>query len=152
MSHDDRTLAHVDQSAREGIAVAEFPCTLEAARRARALGQTIVAGAPNYLRGGSQSGNIPVADLLAAGLVDVLASDYVPRSPIDAAFAIAEDPGLPQTLPQAIAMVSAAPAQLAGLHDRGEIKAGQRADLLRVRRRNGRNHIVAVYRAGRRLL
>ncbi|ALG90643.1 MULTISPECIES: alpha-D-ribose 1-methylphosphonate 5-triphosphate diphosphatase [Actibacterium] len=152
MTHDDRTLAHVEQSHAEGIAVSEFPCTVEAAERARALGQIIVAGAPNYLRGGSQSGNVAVAELMAAGLVDVLASDYVPRSPIDAAFAIAEDPALPQDLPQMIAMVSRAPARLAGLTDRGEIAPGQRADLLRIHRRDGRNHIAAVWRGGQRVL
>jgi alpha-D-ribose 1-methylphosphonate 5-triphosphate diphosphatase len=36
MSHDDRTEAHVDQAVAEGIHVSEFPCTLAAARRARA--------------------------------------------------------------------------------------------------------------------
>lgn len=152
MAHDDRTLAQVEQSHAEGIAVSEFPCTIEAAERARALGQVIVAGAPNYLRGGSQSGNVAVADLLAAGLVDVLASDYVPRSLIDAAFAIADDPALPQTLPQTIAMVSRAPARVAGLNDRGEIAEGQRADLLRIRRLGGHNHVAAVWRAGQRVL
>lgn len=152
MAHDDRTLAHVEQGVDEGISVSEFPCTLEAAERARTLGQTIVAGAPNYLRGGSQSGNVAVAELLRHGLVDVLASDYVPRSPIDAAFGIAEDPALPQSLPQTIAMVTRAPAQLAGLSDRGEIRPGLMADLLRVRRRDGRNHIAAVWRSGARVL
>lgn len=61
-------------------------------------------GAPNYLRGGSQSGNVAVKELLEAGLVDALASDYVPRSPLDCAFAIAADRGL--DLPSAIALVS----------------------------------------------
>ncbi|MEX5726656.1 alpha-D-ribose 1-methylphosphonate 5-triphosphate diphosphatase [Rhodovulum iodosum] len=152
MTHDDRTPAHVAQSHREGIAVSEFPCTLEAARDARQRGQTVVAGAPNYLRGGSQSGNVAVRDLMAEGLVDVLASDYVPRSPIDAAFAMAEDPALPQDLPAMIAMVSRAPARLTGLADRGEIAPGRRADLLRLRRVAGRTHIVAVWRGGVRVL
>ncbi|MGC9371349.1 MAG: alpha-D-ribose 1-methylphosphonate 5-triphosphate diphosphatase [Paracoccaceae bacterium] len=152
MAHDDRTLPHVDQGVEEGISISEFPCTLEAALHARALGQTIVAGAPNYLRGGSQSGNVAVAELLRHGLVDVLASDYVPRSPIDAAFAIAEDPALPQTLPQTVAMVTRSPARLARLADRGEIRPGQRADLLHIRRRGGRNHVAAVWRRGARVL
>jgi alpha-D-ribose 1-methylphosphonate 5-triphosphate diphosphatase len=102
MSHDDRTEAHVDQAVAEGIHVSEFPCTLAAARRARARGMAIVAGAPNYLRGGSQSGNVAVKDLLAEGLVDMFASDYVPRSLLDAAFRLAADPALPHDLPAAI--------------------------------------------------
>jgi alpha-D-ribose 1-methylphosphonate 5-triphosphate diphosphatase len=152
MTHDDRTLEHVEQGVGEGISVSEFPCTMEAAQRARALGQTIVAGAPNYLRGGSQSGNVAVSELLAHDLVDVLASDYVPRSPIDAAFTIAEDPALPQSLPRTIAMVTSAPARLAGLNDRGAIAPGQRADLLHIRRMGGRNHVAGVWRAGQRVL
>ena len=129
MSHDDRTLAQVDEARAEGIAVSEFPCTLEAARACRAAGIAIVAGAPNYLRGGSQSGNVAVADLLAEGLVDILASDYVPRSPLDAAFAIAADPALPDIdLARALDMVAGAPARLTGLHDRGRIAPGLRAD------------------------
>ena len=80
MIHDDRTEHQVDQARDEGIAISEFPTTLAAARRARMHGMTIVAGAPNYLRGGSQSGNVGLRELLAEGLVDILASDYVPRS------------------------------------------------------------------------
>lgn len=151
MSHDDRTIAHSDQAAEEGVAISEFPTTIAAAERARARGLTIIAGAPNYLRGGSQSGNVAVKVLLEAGLVDILASDYVPRSPIDAAFAVAEDPELPQTLPEMIGMVSERPARAAGLTDRGRLAEGQRADLLRIRRVDGRNHIVSVWRAGRRV-
>lgn len=151
MSHDDRTLAHVDQSQDEGIRVAEFPTTLAAARHARDLGQAVVVGAPNYLRGGSQSGNVAVKELLAAGVVDALASDYVPRSPLDAAFAIAEDPDLDLDLAQTIAMVTAAPARIAGLADRGRIAPGLRADLVQVRRAGGFNTVMAAWRAGRRV-
>ncbi|MEM9813145.1 MAG: alpha-D-ribose 1-methylphosphonate 5-triphosphate diphosphatase [Pseudomonadota bacterium] len=151
MSHDDRSPEHIEDSVAEGISVAEFPVTRIAAERARAMGQTVVMGAPNYLRGGSQSGNVALSEILAAELVDVLASDYVPRSPLDAAFRIAEDPALPQDLPQAIEMVTRAPARLTGLEDRGEIAAGQRADLVRVRRESGRNHVVAVWVEGQRV-
>jgi alpha-D-ribose 1-methylphosphonate 5-triphosphate diphosphatase len=134
MSHDDRTEAHVDQAVAEGIHVSEFPCTLAAARRARARGMAIVAGAPNYLRGGSQSGNVAVADLLAEGLVDMLASDYVPRSLLDAAFRLAADPALPHDLPAAIALVSDAPARAAGLDRPGPHRRGA------ARRSGGRAH------------
>ncbi|MEL6233097.1 MAG: alpha-D-ribose 1-methylphosphonate 5-triphosphate diphosphatase [Pseudomonadota bacterium] len=151
MSHDDRTEAHVDAACAAGVQVSEFPTTLAAARHARATGLGIVAGAPNILRGGSQSGNVAVHALLAEGLVDALASDYVPRSPLEAAFAIADDPSLPIALPQAVAMVTATPARMAGLTDRGTLALGQRADLVQVRRAAGRSHVVAVWRAGRRV-
>ncbi|MBY4893500.1 alpha-D-ribose 1-methylphosphonate 5-triphosphate diphosphatase [Rhodobacteraceae bacterium N5(2021)] len=151
MSHDDASAAHVDQAKSEGCAISEFPTTLEAAQRARDLGLTVVAGAPNYLRGGSQSGNVSVAELLSHGLVDILASDYIPRSPLDAAFAIAADPALPYDLPQAIGMVTRAPAHLAGLSDRGVIEAGARADLVAVRVEQGQPLVQAVWRAGKRV-
>ena len=35
-------------------------------------------GAPNIVRGGSQSGNVAAEELLGLGLLDLLSSDYVP--------------------------------------------------------------------------
>jgi alpha-D-ribose 1-methylphosphonate 5-triphosphate diphosphatase len=149
MSHDDATREHVRFAHAEGSTVAEFPTTLEAAREARRQGMSIVAGAPNFLRGGSQSGNVAVRDLLREMLVDMLSSDYVPRSPIDCAFAIADDPEMPYTLPEALDLVTRNPARAAGLDDRGAMEAGQRADLIRVRRMEGRIHIAQVWVGGR---
>ena len=151
MSHDDRTVAQVDQARDEGITVTEFPTTLAAAEHARALGLAIVMGAPNLLRGGSQSGNVALRALLERDLCDVLCSDYIPRSPLDAALMIAADESLPQDLPRAIGMVTEAPARLAGLTDRGRIAAGLRADLVQVRRLGAHNHVVAVWTNGRRV-
>lgn len=151
MSHDDRTLAQVDQAKAEGAVVSEFPTTIEAAAHARAQGLSVVMGAPNLLRGGSQSGNVSLRALLEADLCDILSSDYVPRSPLDAAFAIGFDDSLPQDLPRAIAMVTDAPARLAGLTDRGRIAPCLRADLVQVRRLGAHNQVVAVWREGRRV-
>lgn len=151
MSHDDRTVAHVDEALAEGVTVSEFPVTREAAARAREVGQAIVVGAPNFVRGGSQSGNVAVKELLALGLVDVLASDYVPGSLLTAAFGIADDPDLHIDLPRAIAMVSRRPAEIAGLSDRGVIAEGMRADLVRVQRLGGHIHVASVWREGRRV-
>lgn len=151
MSHDDRTAAHADEAQAERVTISEFPTTLEAARRSRSHGQAIVAGAPNYLRGGSQSGNIAVRALLEEGLVDVLASDYIPRSPLDAAFAIAADTTLPFRLHDSIAMVSDRPAQLTGLTDRGRIEDCLRADLAAVRLVGTQPVVSAVWREGIRV-
>ena len=151
MSHDDRSADHADQAAAEGMAISEFPTTLVAAERARARGMSIVMGAPNYLRGGSQSGNIAVSELLARGLVDALASDYVPRSLLDAAFRLADDPDTPHDLPAAIALVSDAPARMAGLGDRGRIAEGLRADLVAVRMVAGQPVVQAVWRQGKQV-
>lgn len=151
MSHDDASPAHVDEACAEGCTISEFPTTRAAAEQARARGLAVVAGAPNYLRGGSQSGNVAVAELLAASLVDVLASDYIPRSPLDAAFAIAADSAMPYDLPEALALVTSAPARLAGLQDRGEIDIGKRADLVAVELFGSQPVVRGVWRAGRQV-
>jgi len=152
LSHDDRSAEQVDPAHAEGITVSEFPTTMEAALRARALGVATIMGAPNLLRGGSQSGNVALREVLMADLCDALCSDYVPRSLLDAAFMIGDDDSLPQDFIRAVAMVSDIPAQMAGLTDRGRIEAGLRADLVRVRRMGTHNHVVAVWRQGRRVL
>ena len=130
-SHDDRTAEEIAANASDGITLSEFPVTPEAASAAKAAGMGVIAGAPNVVRGGSHSGNVAVADLLRAGCVDALASDYVPPALIEAAFRCVRD-GL-ATLPEAVAMITARPAAMAGLPDRGALEAGQRADLVRVR-------------------
>jgi len=151
MSHDDATVEQVAHAEREGITISEFPTTIEAARAAREAGQKTVMGAPNYLRGGSQSGNVALRDLLEEKLVDILASDYVPRAMLDAAFRIADDTALDYDLPASVRMVSLTPARVAGLTDRGEIAPGQKADLLRVRRAVVHPVIVTAWRSGQRV-
>ena len=152
LSHDDTEPEHIDLALSENVSVSEFPCTIEAARLARENGMVIVAGAPNVLRGGSQSGNVAVKDLLAEGLVDILASDYVPRSMLDCAFHIGLSDEFGVTLPEAIEMVTIAPAQAASLQDRGELAIGKRADLLQVSVHNGYPFLKSVWREGRRVL
>ena len=150
-SHDDVTLDHIQLAVGEGIRVAEFPCSLEAARAARDKSMLTVAGAPNMLRGGSQSGNVAVRDLLAEDLVDILASDYVPRSLLDCAFMIADDTELRFDLPAAVRMVTSVPARACGLEDRGEILPGLRADLIRVHPVDDSPVVRAAWRAGRQV-
>ena len=147
-SHDDETLEEVEENHADGITISEFPVRLAAARAAKARGMAVIAGAPNIVRGGSHSGNVSAADLLAAGAVDALASDYVPPAMIEAAFAAA-DAGLP--VPRAVALVTSGPARLAGLTDRGRLAVGLRADLLRARRHEGLTAPLAVWRQGRRV-
>jgi len=150
-SHDDATLAHVEEAVADGISIAEFPTTLEAAAAAHDAGLAILMGAPNIVRGRSHSGNISATDLVVAGLLDILSSDYVPFAPLQAAFVLPERvPDL--TLAQALLTVTANPAAAVGLADRGEIAVGKRADLVRVRHEPGRLPVVrGVWRQGRRV-
>jgi alpha-D-ribose 1-methylphosphonate 5-triphosphate diphosphatase len=146
-SHDDRTEEEIAENEADGIRVSEFPVTMQAARAAKAANMDVIAGAPNIVRGGSHSGNVAAADLLASEAVDAFASDYVPNSLIEAAFLCADRIGLPR----AIALVSEQPARLAGLTDRGRIAPGQRADLVRVRLHDTLPVVRQVWRAGERV-
>ena len=148
-SHDDTTVEHIEQSHKEGIGIAEFPTTLVAAQAAREKGMKIVAGSPNLVLGRSRSGNVAVSDLAKAGLLDVLASDYVPASLLHAIFVLSE--GIAVPLPQAVAFATSAPAKLVGLDDRGSIVPGKRADLVRVRLASGIPVARMVWREGRRV-
>lgn len=154
-SHDDTTPAHVEQAHAEGARLSEFPTTVTAARAARTLGLLNVMGGPNVVRGGSHSGNVAASELARLGLLDILSSDYVPASLLSAALRLVLE-GL-CTLPQAVAMVSANPARATGLHDRGALQAGLRADLVQVRLvdlPDGTQHGVvrAVWREGQRVI
>ncbi|PZO81343.1 MAG: phosphonate metabolism protein PhnM [Mesorhizobium amorphae] len=130
-SHDDATAEHVEESVANGVKVAEFPTTVEAAAASHEAQVAVMMGAPNVVRGGSHSGNVAAEVLAREGLLDVLSSDYVPASLLFSAFHLPRR--VPEiALPQAIRMVTSAPAQAVGLDDRGEIAPGKRADLVRV--------------------
>ncbi len=150
-SHDDATANHVDEAIADGVSIAEFPTTVEAAAASRQGGIRVLMGAPNVVRGGSHSGNISAQSLAERGLLDMLSSDYVPFSLLQAAFHL---PDKVETieLPAAIGLVTRNPAQAAGLHDRGEIAIGKRADLVRVRRDSGVPFVRSVWRQGARVV
>jgi len=130
LGHDPSSAAEIAELRERGGAVAEFPTTLEAAEAARANGFPVVMGAPNILRGRSHNGNASGRELVSRGLVTAIASDYLPSGLLAAAMLLAEE-GL-ATLPEAIRLVTAGPAEVAGLADRGRLAEGMRADLVLV--------------------
>ena len=148
-SHDDHSEEDIIRNQADGISIAEFPVSLTAAKAAKARGMQVIAGAPNIVRGGSHSGNVSVMELVRLNLLDALASDYVPASMLEAALGTVAQGVL--SLPQAVALVTASPADIAGLHDRGRIAPGQRADLIQVRLHEGLPVVRAVWREGRRI-
>ncbi|MDU9356131.1 alpha-D-ribose 1-methylphosphonate 5-triphosphate diphosphatase [Klebsiella sp. 141153] len=150
-SHDDATHEHVAESHQLGSVIAEFPTTLAAAQASRQHGMNVLMGAPNIVRGGSHSGNVAAHQLAASGVLDILSSDYYPASLLDAAFRIADSDDNAFTLAQAIRLVSKHPAQALGLHDRGVIAEGKRADLVLAHRRGEHVHIDHVWRQGKRV-
>ncbi|MBX8813026.1 alpha-D-ribose 1-methylphosphonate 5-triphosphate diphosphatase [Pseudochrobactrum algeriensis] len=150
-SHDDATLAHVDEAIEQGIHVAEFPTTLEAAKASKEAGMAVLMGAPNIVRGSSHSGNVSARDLASAGHLDILSSDYIPFSLVQAVYT------LPQlvdgyTLPQAINLVTRNPAKAVGFTDRGTLASGKRADMVRVHIQNAIPVVRSVWREGQRVL
>lgn len=124
-SHDDDTPGAVETVANLGATVAEYPVTMAAAERARDRGLTVALGAPNLVRGGSLWDNLAVAEAVDAGVCDCLCSDYRPSSLLEAVFVETGEP-----LPVRVARVTAAPADAAGLPDRGRVAPGARADLV----------------------
>ena len=131
-THDDATEAHIKEAITLGATISEFPTTVVAASAASNAGMSTIMGGPNVVRGGSHSGNVSAADLSDKGLLDALSSDYVPSSLLYGAFLLSDKQGL--SLPDAIATVTTNPARMANFNDRGEIKAGLRADLIQVKR------------------
>ncbi len=150
-SHDDATEDHVGEAIRDGVVIAEFPTTREAARAAHDHGMKILMGSPNVVRGKSHSGNVSAAELAQHGTLDILSSDYVPVSLVQAVFLLSEQ--LERiSLPEAIGMVSKVPAEIVGLDDRGAIEVGRRADLVRIKLTDGPIPVVrAVWREGERV-
>lgn len=148
-SHDDATPEHVAEAVADGMTLAEFPTTVESAAASHKAGLAVMMGAPNIVRGGSHSGNVSALDLARRGTLDAVSSDYAPAALLHAAMLLAEEvEGI--SLPQAMATVTSTPARAAGLEDRGELREGLRADVIRIR--DARHPILrGVWRAGERI-
>lgn len=130
LSHDDPDVGTRGSYRALGCAIAEFPKTRETAADARQHCEAVVFGAPNVVRGGSHTNAVTAADMVAAGLCDVLASDYYYPAPLIAACRLAGDGILP--LHDAWKLIAQNAAHAAGLADRGRIAEGLRADLVLV--------------------
>ena len=127
-SHDDPDGDTRERYSMIGARVAEFPLSRRAAAAAHAMNSPVVMGAPNVVRGKSQSGNISAQTLVIDGLCDALVSDYhVPALPL-AAWALVDREVA--SLPVAWAMISTNPAEIMRMTDRGRLDAGLRADMV----------------------
>ncbi|WP_377193303.1 alpha-D-ribose 1-methylphosphonate 5-triphosphate diphosphatase [Ruegeria meonggei] len=147
-SHDDTTEEQVRTSAGHGIRLAEFPTTVEAARACHVQGIKVMMGAPNVIRGGSHSGNVAAHELAEMGHLDILSSDYVPAALLLSAARLGEIWG---DMARGLKTVTQTPAQVVGLDDRGELRAGTRADVIRFRLREGAPALNGVWSRGRRV-
>ena len=147
-SHDDTDAQQVDHARRIGVTISEFPTTQEAADAAHAHGLTTVMGAPNVVRGGSHSGNVAALELAHSDRLDMLSSDYVPASLMHGAFMLHTQAGW--SMPRAMATVSKNPAKALGFSDRGQLKPGMRADVVRMRDVDGLPIVRNVWVNGQR--
>ena len=128
-SHDDATIEHVQEAAQDGVVLAEFPTTLEAAKAAHSFGLQVLMGAPNLVLGGSHSGNVSAMELVLHDLVDVVSSDYVPQSLLQSIFIIAEKTDKP--IYQAMQLFTSNPAKAINVFDdRGSLEVGKRGDFI----------------------
>jgi len=149
ISHDDDSPRRVRELLALGVTISEFPINLETAIEAKKSGVTTVFGAPNTLRGQSQSGSIRAVEAITAGMADCLCSDYYPSTLVPAIFMLPDAISIP--LPEAVRMVTLHPASAVQLHDRGEIAVGKRADLISVRKVEGQYQVNATWRRGTRV-
>jgi alpha-D-ribose 1-methylphosphonate 5-triphosphate diphosphatase len=148
LSHDDESPEQRRWFRTLGCRVSEFPMNVETAREAAEASDDIVLGAPNVMRGGSHLGWVDASEMISRGLCSILASDYYYPAPLIAAFRLVESGVAP--IVQAWSLVSGSPARAAGLHDRGKIEQGLRADLVLIDAAPGfRPRVIAALVGGR---
>ncbi|MGD1712202.1 phosphonate metabolism protein PhnM [Dapis sp. BLCC M172] len=149
-SHDDATINHVKEAVENGAVLAEFPTTFAAAKAAHNSGLQVLMGAPNLVLGGSHSGNVSAMELVEQNLVDVISSDYVPRSLLQSVFLISHKTDKP--VYEAMKLVTSNPAKTINLfEDRGSLEVGKRADLITVHDDGIVPHLTSVVINGRRV-
>lgn len=128
LSHDDDCIQKLDGLLNLGVQISEFPLDLEVAKYAVSKGIATGMGAPNIVRGGSQSGNIAAIELVKENVCKYLCSDYHPTSMLQAVYRMKEDANL--DIAKGFSMVTSTPAKYANLNDRGEIAVGKKADII----------------------
>ncbi|WP_151447118.1 alpha-D-ribose 1-methylphosphonate 5-triphosphate diphosphatase [Lacisediminimonas profundi] len=142
-SHDDDSPEKVDAVVALGAVISEFPINLETARAAKEKGLATLFGAPNVLRGKSQSGSMRALDAVIEGVADCLCGDYSPAALLPSVLRLPDLAGI--QLHEAVALVTRNPASAAGLADRGEIAVGKRADLIAVKELGGLPQVERVW-------
>mgnify|MGYP000037089579 CR=1 FL=1 len=128
LSHDDDSIEKLEGLLELGVRISEFPLDKKVAKYAVSKNIATGMGAPNIVRGGSQSGNISAIELVKENICGYLCSDYHPASMLQAVYKMKEDANL--DIAKGFAMITTIPAQYAHLDDRGVIEVGKRADLI----------------------
>ncbi|MBC8165739.1 MAG: alpha-D-ribose 1-methylphosphonate 5-triphosphate diphosphatase [Bryobacteraceae bacterium] len=148
--HDEDLPERLVELANIGVSLCEFPINIETARVAHRIQLRTIFGAPNALRGRSQSGSLRAIDAIKEGVADCLCSDYSPASLLAAVFFLWRTAGVP--LPIAVRLASLNPSQAVGLGDAGSVSVGKRADLVAVRPTDTRVSVEELWVGGRSVL
>jgi alpha-D-ribose 1-methylphosphonate 5-triphosphate diphosphatase len=127
ISHDDDGEEKIDAMRTLGVSVSEFPVNEDAAFYARRHGLATGMGAPNVVRGTSHNDNISARRLIEKRACDYLCSDYHPVAMVQAVYTLNRELGV--SLGESLRLITANPARIAGLSDRGEIRPDSLADL-----------------------
>lgn len=130
-SHDDDSPAKVKQVESMGVHISEFPINIEAAKAAHQAGISTLFGAPNIVRGRSQSSGMRAVDAIRAGVATCLCSDYMHSAMLAAIFKIFKESIL--SLPDAVKLGTLHPARAINDPEIGEIAIGKKANLIAVR-------------------
>jgi alpha-D-ribose 1-methylphosphonate 5-triphosphate diphosphatase len=149
-SHDDDSEEKIRWLKEMDINISEFPVNIDAACAARQSGIHVCLGAPNVLRGKSQTKNMSARDAIVSGYGDILCSDYSPMTILHAVFTLHKHDILP--LHEAVNMASLNPAKAVGISDNtGSIEEGKEADLIMVDIDEEIPRIVKTFVAGREI-
>ena len=149
LSHDDDTPEKVDLVRLMGIGASEFPVTMAAAQKAKSSGMAIFMGSPNLIRDASTNGNLKASQVLEAGALTGLVSDYYPESLFQAAFAAGRKKG---SLAQGLAAVTSGPGRY--IHPDtgpGRLVPGAPADILIVNQDHAWAHVTRAFVGGRQV-
>lgn len=149
-SHDDATVDHVREAIAEGVVLAEFPTTIDAAKEAHSNNLQVLMGAPNIVLGGSHSGNVSAMELVQLDLVDIISSDYVPRSLLQSVFIISQQAD--KALYESIKLVTLNPAKSIDLDKEiGSLEVNKKADFITVHDDGVVPRILEVFKNGDRV-
>ena len=127
-SHDDSNKDERTYYNSLGATICEFPTSMATAQYAKNIGNTIVMGAPNIVRGGSQSGGIAAVDLVKVELCDALVSDYYYPAMSGSIWSLHDNKIM--NFAKAWSLISSGPAKVMNLKTKGKLELGYCADFI----------------------
>jgi alpha-D-ribose 1-methylphosphonate 5-triphosphate diphosphatase len=143
-SHDDDSCEKVAFMRERGVTISEFPIDLKTAVTAASKGMHVVVGAPNIIRGRSNSGNMRAIEAIAHNAAHILCSDYMSSSILHAVFQLHHRHGL--GIVDAVNMATINPARAMRADQRlGSIEPGKAADMILINETAGIPFVDRVF-------